>query len=50
MFSDDGCIVLTYVDYVIIIGDTTSKIDNLIFSLHEGDEKFVFTDGGSIDK
>ena len=31
--------VLTYVDNVIIIGDTTSKIDNLILSLHEGDEK-----------
>ena len=50
VFFGDGCIVLTYVDDVIIIGDTTSKIDDLILSLHEGDEKFVFTDEGSIDK
>ena len=50
VFFGDGCIVLTYVDDVIIIGDTTSKIDNLILSLHEGDERFVFTDEGSIDK
>jgi hypothetical protein len=50
VFFGDGCIVLTYVDDVIIIGDTTSKIDNLILSLHDGDEKFAFTDEGSIDK
>ena len=35
---------------MIIIGDTTSRIDDLIQSLHGGDENFVFTDEGSIDK
>ena len=50
MFFGKGCIVLTYVDDVIIIGDNVSRIDKLILSLHDGDEKFVFTDEGSIEK
>ena len=39
-----------YVDDVIIIGDTTKKIDGLIQALHGGDENFDFTEKGSIDK
>ena len=35
-FYSKGCIVLTYVDDCIIIGDTTKQIDGLITSLHGG--------------
>ena len=49
-FYGDGCIVLTYVDDCIIIGDTPERIDKLITSLHGGDEQFRLTDEGSIDK
>ena len=37
-------------DDCIIVGDTTERIDELIISLHGGDENFKFTDEGSIDK
>ena len=50
VFFGEKCIVLTYVDDVIVICDTTSRIDDLIQSLHGGDENFVSTDEGSIDK
>jgi hypothetical protein len=50
VFYSQGCIVLCYVDDCIIIGRTESLIDDLIQSLHGGDENFVFTDEGSIDK
>ena len=50
VFYGEGCIVLTYVDDCIIVGDNTKRIDDLIISLHGGDENFVFTDEGSIDK
>ncbi len=50
VFFGPGCIVLTYVDNCIIIGDSMDQIDKLIQSLHEGDESFVLQDEGSIDK
>ena len=50
VFFGEGLVVLTYVDDVIIIGDTTKKIDELIQALHGGNENFDFTDKGSIDK
>jgi hypothetical protein len=42
VFFVPGCIILTYVDDCIIVGDTSNCIDKLIQSLHEGDENFVF--------
>ena len=33
MFFGDGCIVLMYVDDVILVRDTTSKIDSLVLSV-----------------
>jgi hypothetical protein len=51
VFFSKGCIVLTYVDDCIIVGDSISTIDSLIKSLHGGDDNFIFTeDEGSIDK
>ena len=50
VFYGEGCIILTYVDDCIIIGDSIARIDELILSLHGGNENFVFTDEGSIDK
>ncbi len=50
VFFGEGCIVLTYVDDCIIVGDSMDRIDALIQSLHGGSEKFVLQDEGSIDK
>ncbi len=50
VFFGEGCIVLTYVDDCIIVGDSMDRIDTLIQSLHGGSEKFVLQDEGSIDK
>ena len=50
VFFNHNCIVLTYVDDCIIIGDTHDRINLLIQSLHEGEENFVLQDEGSIDK
>jgi hypothetical protein len=41
VFFNHNCIVLTYVDDCIIIGDTHDRINLLIQSLHEGEENFV---------
>jgi hypothetical protein len=41
VFFAPGCIIPTYVDDCIIVGDTSDRIDKLIQSLHEGDENFV---------
>jgi len=49
VFFNHNCIVLTYVDDCIIIGDTHDRINLLIQSLHEGEENFVLQDEGSID-
>jgi hypothetical protein len=50
VFFAPGCIIFTYVDDCIIVGDTSDPIDKLIQSLHKGDENFVLQDEGSIDK
>ena len=51
VFFSEGCIVLTYVDDCIIVGDSMDRINSLIKSLHGGDDNFIFTeDEGSIDK
>jgi hypothetical protein len=50
MFFGKGCIVLTYVDDCIIVGDKMDRIESLITSLHDGKENFVLQDEGSIDK
>jgi hypothetical protein len=50
VFLNHNCIVLTYVEDCIIVGDTHNRIDLLIQSLHEGDENFVLQDEGLIDK
>ncbi len=46
MFFGQGCIA----DDCIIVGDSTSRINTLINSLHNGMEKFILQDEGSIDK
>jgi hypothetical protein len=50
VFFVPGCIILTYVDDCIIVGDTSNHIDKLIQSLHKGDENFVLQDEALIDK
>ena len=50
VFFGEGLVLLTYVDDVIIIGDTTKKINELNQALHGGGKNFDFTDKGSIDK
>ena len=50
MFFGDGCIVLNYVNGILITVDMTSKMHNLILSLHGGDKNKDFTDEGSINK
>jgi hypothetical protein len=40
VFFGEGCIVLTYVDDCIIVGDSMHQIDALIQLLHGGDEHF----------
>ena len=50
VFFGQGCIVLTYVDDCIIVGDWMHQIDALIQSVHGGDEHFVLQEEGSIDK
>ncbi len=50
VFFDQGCIVLTYVDTCIIVGDLMHQIDALIQLLHKGDNHFVLQDEGLIDK
>jgi hypothetical protein len=50
VFFGKGCIFLTYVDDCIIVADSMNRIDELLQSLHGGDENFVLQDEGSIDK
>jgi hypothetical protein len=50
VFFGHKCIVLTYVDDCILIGDTHARLDALVTSLHDGDENFKLQDEGSIDK
>jgi hypothetical protein len=50
VFFCQGCIVLTYVDDCIIVGDSMQQINALIKLLQGGDEHFVLQDKGSVDK
>ena len=50
VFYRDGCIILTYVDDCIILGELMPIVDSIIKSLQDGDEDFELTDEGSIDK
>jgi hypothetical protein len=50
VFFRKDCIVLTYVDDCIILGNTLADVDAVISSLHAGGEKFQLVDQGSIDK
>ena len=50
VFYRDGCIVLTYVDDCIIIGQSMKTVDAVINSLRDGNEDFELTDEGSLDK
>ena len=43
-------IVLVHVDDCLIVCDKEMKVDNLVKSLHDGDENLKFTDKESIDK
>ena len=50
VFYRYGYIILTYVDYCIIIGKSVAIMDSVIDSLRDRDEDFELTDEGSIDK
>ncbi len=50
VFFGKGCIVLTYVDDCIIVGDSMDCIEALITSLHDGTDNFILKDEGSIEK
>ena len=50
LYLKDGMAVLTYVDDCIIISKSKTAIDELIESLQNGEEKFILTDEGDIDK
>ncbi len=50
VFFGEKCIILTYVNDCIIIGDMHDRINVLIQSLHEGEENFVLQNKGPIDK
>ncbi len=45
-----GCIILTYIDDCIIVGDSMNCIEALITLLHNGMENFILQDEVSIDK
>ena len=50
LYLGNGMIILTYVDDCIIVGPKMADIDEFIVSLHNGDENFVLTDEGDINK
>jgi hypothetical protein len=50
LYIGNGMIVLTYVDDCIIIGPSMKDIDTFVNSMKEGDENFILTDEGDIDK
>ena len=50
VFFRDGCIIVTYVDDCIILGETMNIVNCIIKSLQDGDKDFELTDEGSIDK
>ncbi len=50
IFFGHKCIVLTYVDDCILVGDLQDWLNALVTSLHNGKENFALQDEGSIDK
>ena len=50
VFFGKGCIILTYVDDCIIVGDSMDHIKALMTLLHDGTENFILKDEGSIKK
>jgi hypothetical protein len=50
VFFNHKCIILTYVDDCILIGDTQDRLNALVTSLHDGTENFALQDEGSVDK
>ncbi len=50
IFMKNGMILLVYVDDCIIIGDSMMRIDHLIHSLQHGEEQYILTEEGTLDK
>ena len=50
LWFNEDTIILIYVDDVIIFSKSEKSIDVLVQSLQEGEEKYVLTDEGDIDK
>ena len=50
LYIGNNMIVLTYVDDCIIIGPAIKEIDAFVTSMKDGNENFVLTDEGDIDK
>jgi hypothetical protein len=50
IFFGHKCIVLTYVDDCILIGDLQDQLNALVTSPHDGNKNFALQDEGSIDK
>jgi len=50
VFMKKGMVILTYVDDYILIANKKEMLDQFIYSLANGIEKFEFTDEGPMDK
>ena len=50
LYLREGLAVLTYVDDCILVSTSQKAIDDLVESLQNGEEKFLLTDEGDIDK
>ena len=50
LYLKEGLAVLTYVDDCILVSSDQKAIDELVDSLENGEEKFLLTDEGDIDK
>ncbi len=50
IFMKNGMILLVYIDDCIIIGDNAMRIDYLIHSLQHGEEQYILTEEGTLDK
>ena len=50
LYLKEGLAVLTYVDDCILVSTSQETLDNFVKSLIEGEEKFILTDEGDIDK
>ena len=50
LYIGNSMIILTYVDYCIIVGPSMENINRFVDSMKNGDEKFILTDEGDINK